>query len=1290
MLTGMGRRGAFVFLLPLLPLLFVLSSQPVLAQDPPSLSIADASVTEGDRSTHTATMEFTVTLDPPAEGEVTVDWLTSDGTARHGTLSPANGGTGDYRGGLGTLTFLPGDTRRTVRVRVYGDNVDEPDETFTVTLSEASGATIADGTATGTIFDADDTPTVTLKLTPDQIGEDGGVSTVTATLSNPSSRVTTVRVTVPDSPDYTLSSENPLLTIPAGSWDSTGTVTITAVNNDDPSDNKTVTVSALARNDQALIGPEDVTLTIIDDDGEALPSLSIDDLSAVEGELMWFTVRLSRAASYPVTVRYTLTDETAREFYDYDAYPGTLTFDAGETRKRVFMAEAYENDEDEPDKTFTVTLSEASGATIEDGAATGTIIDDDGPPDVTLVLTPASISEDGGVSTVTATRKGPLNEDATVTVRVTPVAPAVAGDYTLSTNTTLTIAAGRMTSTGTVTITAVDNNEDAPDKTVTVSGTAANSQGSKDTNDVTLTITDDDGASSLSIGDTSVTEGDTGSVTMTFTVTLSPAATQPVTVDWATSDGTAEAGTDYTAGNGSLRFDIGEDSKTFTVTVTGDEEDEEDETFTVTLSNASGDVTIVDDTATGTITDDDDTPSLSIADASVTEADRSNHTATMEFTVTLSPPAEGEVTVNWSTSDDTAKAGTQLSLSESGRGDYRSNSGTLIFRPGQARLKAVVTVYGDNVDEPDETFTVALSDPSEGVTIERGTATGTIFDADDTPTVTLKLTPDRIDEDGGVSTVTATLSNPSSEDTAVTVSVPDSEDYMLSTNADLTIPAGSRDSTGAVTITAVDNTEDAPDETVTVSGTADNDQGVTAPQDVTLTIIDDDGELPPSLSIDDLSAVEGQLMWFTVRLSRAVSYPVTVRYTLTDETAREFYDYDAYSGTLTFEAGETEKRVFMADAYEDDAIEESETFTVTLSEASGATIADGTATGTIIDGDSEPLPKLSIDDSTGVEGQDLRFTVRLSRAVSYPVTVRYTPSEDGTARDDEDYVPFTDVLTFEAGETRKQVLVARLTDDVADEPDETFTVTLSYASGATIEDGAATGTIFDNDGPPNVTLVLDPISISEDGGVSTVTATRKGPLNEDATVTVRVTPVAPAVAGDYTLSTETTLTIPAGSRDSTGTVTITAVDNNEDAPDKTVTVSGTAANSQGSKDTNDVTLTITDDEGEPSLSIADASVAEGAASESATMTFTVTLSRAATPSVTVDWATSDGTAQGRDGLHGRERKPDVRRRRVQQDVHGNGDGRRCGRAGRDVHGDAVERVGRDDHGCHGDRDDYGR
>ncbi len=90
---------------------------------------------------------------------------------------------------------------------------------------------------------------------------------------------------------------------------------------------------------------------------------------------------------------------------------------------------------------------------------------------------------------------------------------------------------------------------------------------------MTLTITDDD-LVELSVDDVSVAEGDSGSTTLEFTVTLSPAATVEVTVDWATADGTAQAGTDYTSGSGSLTFGVGETSKTVTVSVTGDDVDE--------------------------------------------------------------------------------------------------------------------------------------------------------------------------------------------------------------------------------------------------------------------------------------------------------------------------------------------------------------------------------------------------------------------------------------------------------------------------------------------------------------------------------------------------------------------------------------------------------------------------------------------------------------------------------------------------------------------------------------------
>ena len=118
------------------------------------------------------------------------------------------------------------------------------------------------------------------------------------------------------------------------------------------------------------------------------------------------------------------------------------------------------------------------------------------PPSAALVLTPASISEAGGVSTVTATLDRTTGAATTITVSAAAVAPAVAADFGLSSATTLTIPAGQTASTGTVTITANDNDVDAADKTVTVSGTAAGDV-VEDPSDVTLTLEDDDTAESV-------------------------------------------------------------------------------------------------------------------------------------------------------------------------------------------------------------------------------------------------------------------------------------------------------------------------------------------------------------------------------------------------------------------------------------------------------------------------------------------------------------------------------------------------------------------------------------------------------------------------------------------------------------------------------------------------------------------------------------------------------------------------------------------------------------------------
>ena len=222
----------------------------------------------------------------------------------------------------------------------------------------------------------------------------------------------------------------------------------------------------------------------------------------------------------------------------------------------------------------------------------------------------------------------------------------------------------------------------------------------------------------ISIADTAVTEGDTGTVNAIFTVTLSAASTDTVTVDWATAEGTATDPEDFQAVSGTVTFVPSDTSETIQVPVNGDTIDEgPSETFQVNLSNPGG-ATIADEQATGTITDDDAT--ISIGDATVTEGNSGTTTAT--FNVTLSSQSASTVMVDWDTADGTA-------MSPS---DYEGNDGTVTFVPFDTSETVSVTVNGDTVVEQNETFTVTLSN-SSGPAISDGQGLGTITDDDAPP-----------------------------------------------------------------------------------------------------------------------------------------------------------------------------------------------------------------------------------------------------------------------------------------------------------------------------------------------------------------------------------------------------------------------------------------------------------------------------------------------------------------------------------------------------------------------------
>ena len=572
---------------------------------------------------------------------------------------------------------------------------------------------------------------------------------------------------------------------------------------------------------------------------------------------------------------------------------------------------------------------------------------------------------------------------------------------------------------------------------------------------VTVRVIDDDddpGSSlpTLSIADASVAEGGTAE----FVVTLTPASTETVTVNFETADGTAKAGSDYTQTSATLTFTAGQPTKTISVSTVDDDAQESDERFTVTLRSPDG-ATLDDHTGEGTIRDNDDgggrTPELSIGDAAVQEG------GTAQFEVTLRPASEQTVTVNFETADGTAKAGS----------DYTETSGTLTFTAGQPTKTISVSTVDDDAQESDERFMVTLRNP-DGATLDDHTGEGTIRDNDDggggsLPTLSVG---DAAVVEGDTATFRVTLS--AASENVVTVSYK-TKDGTAVAGSDYTAMAGTLrfepgETTKTLRVPTVD--DDTPEETEAFTVELSAPSGATVADGTgTGTISDDDGgsRSLPTLSVGDAAPVpEGRTAKFRVTLRRESGEPVTVAYRTVDGTAVAGSDYTTTSGTLRFEPGDTTKTIRIP-TMDDDTPEETEAFTVELSAPSGATVADGTGTGTISDDDggSRSLPTLSIGDAAPVpEGRTAKFRVTLRRESGEPVTVAYR-TVDGTAVAGSDYTTTSGTLRFEPGETTRAVAVATLIDQLM-EGAEQFTVELSDPVGTTLADDTGVGTITDD------------------------------------------------------------------------------------------------------------------------------------------------------------------------------------------------------------------------------------
>jgi probable HAF family extracellular repeat protein len=199
----------------------------------------------------------------------------------------------------------------------------------------------------------------------------------------------------------------------------------------------------------------------------------------------------------------------------------------------------------------------------------------------------------------------------------------------------------------------------------------------------------------VNIGDASVIEGHTGTRSTSFTVTLSTASSQPVTVSYSTANGSAAAGSDYQSASGTVTFDAGQTTKTISVLVNGDRAGESNETFLVNLGQAVGGAAIADGQGVGTIVDDE--PRISVNDVSQNEGN--SGTRQFVFTVSLSPASDVAVSLDFATANGSAKAVE----------DYDARSGVLAFNAGETSKTIAVTVKGDRKSEGNEVFYLNLS-----------------------------------------------------------------------------------------------------------------------------------------------------------------------------------------------------------------------------------------------------------------------------------------------------------------------------------------------------------------------------------------------------------------------------------------------------------------------------------------------------------------------------------------------------------------------------------------------------
>lgn len=555
-------------------------------------------------------------------------------------------------------------------------------------------------------------------------------ATITVSLSRASTQVVTVHYATADDSatagnDYVATSGT--LTFAPGQTSETVSVQILGDRTPEFPPAETFSVVLSSPNNALLAGAAG-TGVILDDE----PRIFSSGLTIPEGNTgsttALVTVNLSVAYDQPVSFDYATTDQTAVAGSDYVATAGTVTFAPGETTKQIpvsilgdHVAEAYGYESGYLDlEQFGFTVSNPSSNVTLFGLG-GVAIQDDEPRVTVSAYVPVDEPATGTTDAVfTVGLSAAYDQDVVVeygtfeTNEFGP--PASAGSDYVATAGSVRIPAGQTSRSITVPVVGDGVAEPVEYFYVFLTGTSGNSFIDAG-NSWGVGEIRDHPAPLLTISGATLTEGNAGTSNATFSVNLSVASAETVTVQYATADGAANAGSDYQAGSGRLTFAPGETHKTVSVAVNGDLLDENNESFSVNLSAATN-ARIGNGQGAGSIVDDDAPPSISVGDFRRREGRGGR--SLLYFAVTLSAPSGKEVSVIFGTANGTAR------MSDN---DYRATSGMLVFAPGETRKTIAVVIFGDRRREADETMFLNLRSATNA-TLRDAQGVGTILNDD--------------------------------------------------------------------------------------------------------------------------------------------------------------------------------------------------------------------------------------------------------------------------------------------------------------------------------------------------------------------------------------------------------------------------------------------------------------------------------------------------------------------------------------------------------------------------------